>query len=85
MAVPAHLEDAVARLSEAAWRIDRAKAKAFTTETQREWLAALTEYSLALSDIHRFNNESIHEKLHDLIGRLERVSRSWSSAQAPAE
>ena len=85
MAVPAHLEDAVARLSEAAWRIDRAKTQTFTAESQREWLAALTDFSLALSDIQRFNNESIHEKLHDLTGRLDRVSRSWSSAETPAE
>jgi hypothetical protein len=85
MAVPAHLEAAAARLSEASWRIDRAKDKPFTSESQREWLAALTDFSLALSDIQRFNNESIHEKLHDLTGRLERLSRSWSSAQSPAE
>ncbi len=85
MPVPAHLEDAAARLSEASWRIDRAKGKAFTSETQREWLTALTDFSLALSDIQRFNNESIHEKLHDLTGRLDRLSRSWSSSESPAE
>ena len=85
MAVPAHLEDAAARLSKASWRIDRAKGQTFTGESQREWLAALTDFSLALSDIQRFNNESIHEKLHDLTGRLERLSRSWSSAESPAE
>jgi len=85
MAVPAHLEAAAARLSEASWRIDRAKDKPFTSESQREWLTALTDFSLALSDIQRFNNESIHEKLHDLTGRLERLSRSWSSAESPPE
>jgi hypothetical protein len=85
MAVPAHLEEAAARLSEASWRIDQAKAKTFTSEAQREWLAALTDFSLALSDLQRFNNESIHEKLHDLTGRLERLSRNWSSAESPAE
>jgi hypothetical protein len=85
MAIPAHLEDAAARLSEASWRIDRAKEKSFTSDSQKEWLAALTDFSFALSDIQRFNNESIHEKLHDLAGRLERLSRAWSSAGAPTE
>lgn len=85
MPVPAHLEEAAARLSEASWRLDRAKAQPFTSEAQREWLTALTEFALALSDIQRFNNESIHEKLHDLAGRLDRLSRAWPSPDSPAE
>lgn len=85
MAVPAHLEDAAARLSEASWRIERAKEKPLTSASQREWLVALTDFSVALSDIQRFNNESIHEKLHDLTGRLERLSRNWSSGGVPTE
>ncbi|MFZ5876711.1 MAG: hypothetical protein ACOYXU_09910 [Nitrospirota bacterium] len=85
MPIPGHLEEAAARLSEASWRIDQAKAKPFNAETEREWLSALTDYSLALSDIQRFNNESIHEKLHALTGRVERLSRAGSSAELSVE
>jgi hypothetical protein len=85
MPIPAHLEEAAARLNEASWRIDQARTKPLTEDTQREWLAALTEFSLALSDIQRFNNESIHEKLQALTGRLERLSRAASPAEPPLE
>lgn len=33
------------------------------------WLEALTAYCEALADIHTYNNESVHEKLHALAGR----------------
>jgi hypothetical protein len=85
MPIPEHLEEAVARLSEASWRIDQAKAKPFSTETGREWLSALTDFSVALSDIQRYNNESVHEKLHALTGRVERLSRAGSSAELSVE
>ncbi len=85
MPIPAHLEEAAARLSEASWRIDQAKAKPLNPETQREWLSALTDFSVALSDIQRFNNESIHEKLQALGGRLERLSRAGPSAEISVE
>ncbi|HET8759681.1 MAG TPA: hypothetical protein VFN94_01340 [Nitrospiria bacterium] len=85
MPVPAHLEEAAARLSEAVWRIDQAKAKPLSEDTQREWLSALTDFSLALSDIQRFNNESIHEKLQGLDGRVERLTRAGSSAEPPVD
>ena len=70
MSLPKHLEDAVARLKEALFRIEQARAKPLTLENQRDWLNALTDFSLALSDIHEYNNESIHEKLHEIAGRL---------------
>lgn len=34
------------------------------------WLESLTAYCEALADIHTYNNESIHEKLHALAGRM---------------
>jgi hypothetical protein len=34
------------------------------------WLEALTAYCEALADIQTYNNESIHEKLHELAGRV---------------
>ena len=73
MAVPQHLEDAVNRLKDASWRIDQARPKASTIEHLRKWLIALTDFSVALSDIQRYNNESIHEKLHELAGRMKKL------------
>ena len=75
MALPKHLEEAAERLKEASFRIDEARAKPLGPESLGEWLAALTEYALALAEIQQYNNESIHEKLHALAGRvgLEKV------------
>lgn len=70
MSLPEHLTEAVGRLKEASVRIEQARGKPVTLENQQEWLAALTDFSTALSDIHEFNNESIHEKLHEIAGRL---------------
>ena len=69
MAIPKHLDDAVANLKAASFRIDQAREKPLTLETQQEWLAALTDFTGALSDIQEYNNESIHEKLHELAAR----------------
>jgi hypothetical protein len=65
-----HLEQATTRLNEASWRIDQAREKPSTMEILREWLAALTDYTLALSEIPQLNNESIHEKHHEIAGRV---------------
>jgi len=70
MATPKLLEDAAARLDEAAYRIAEVRTQAPTIPVLHEWLSAITEYCLALSDIQRLNNESIHEKLHAIAGRL---------------
>lgn len=75
MSLPKHLEEAAREMEEASFRIDEVRAKPLTLEGLRDWLAALTDYSVAMSDLQRFNNESIHEKLHALAGRvgLEKV------------
>lgn len=70
MAVPKHLEEAVDRLEAAASRIDIAQKMPLTLENLKEWMVGLTDYAKALSDIHRYNNESIHEKLHELAARV---------------
>lgn len=70
MTLPKHLEEAAARLEEASWRIDQAREKPLTLESLQEWLTALTDYAYALNEIHNFNNESVHEKLHLLAGRV---------------
>ncbi len=70
MSVPKHLDQSVAQLREASARIDAARQRPSSLESLREWLEALTEFTSALSDIHSFNNESVHEKLHDLAARV---------------
>lgn len=69
MSLGKQLEQAAVRLKDAARRIEQARAKPASAESQQEWLAALTDYTTALSDIQEFNNESLHEKLHALSGR----------------
>jgi polysaccharide deacetylase 2 family uncharacterized protein YibQ len=70
MAVPKHLDEAVARLKKASARIDTARAKPLTLKNLQQWLAALSDFAAALSDIQSFNNESVHEKLHELAARV---------------
>jgi hypothetical protein len=70
MTVPKHLETAVAKLKEAEFRIDEARQGAVTCENQKLWLEALTDYSQALAEVQAYCNESIHEKLHELAGRI---------------
>jgi hypothetical protein len=70
MAIPKHLDEAVTRLNEASARIDEARAKPLTLENLREWLVGLTNYARAASDVQAFNNESVHEKLHEIAGRV---------------
>jgi uncharacterized protein YukE len=69
MSLGKQLEQAAARMKDAARRIEQARAKPASVESQQEWLAALTDYAAALSDIQEFTNESVHEKLHSLAGR----------------
>jgi hypothetical protein len=70
MALPQHLDDAAARLRVAAARLKEVRQSKTDRPEAREWLEALTDYVLALSDIQSFNNESVHEKLHALADRM---------------
>jgi hypothetical protein len=70
MTVPKHLEEAVSRLTEASPRIERIRARPSSSSKVAEWLEALSDFALAQSDIQTFNNESIHEKLHQLADAL---------------
>jgi hypothetical protein len=70
MAVPKHVDQAAARLQEAGRRIEAIRQQPLSLESAREWLEALTDLSMALSDIQSFNNESVHEKLHQLAARM---------------
>ena len=65
-----HVEEAAGKLREAAQQIALAREGPNTCENQRVWLEALTAYCEALADMHAYNNESVHEKLHALAGRM---------------
>lgn len=70
MTVPKHLNEAAAKLKEASFRIDEARQGPLTCENQTLWLEALTDYCVALSEVQAYCNESVHEKLHELAGRM---------------
>lgn len=70
MSVSRHVEEAAEKLQEAARQIALAREGPATCENQRVWLEALTAYCEALADIQTYNNESVHEKLHELAGRM---------------
>jgi hypothetical protein len=70
MSLAEHLNEAVAKQKDATRRIVAARAKPATPDNLAEWLGALSDFSLALSDIQMFNNESVHEKLHELRERI---------------
>ena len=70
MSLAKHLEEAVERLKNAEFRIEEARNKSASAGELRQWLVALSDFSSALSDIQRYNNESVHEKLHELAERI---------------
>jgi hypothetical protein len=69
MSVAKHLAAAATKLKEASFRIDEARQGPVTCENQKVWLEALTDNCPALSEVQSYNNESVHEKLHELAGR----------------
>lgn len=70
MTVSRHVEEAANKLAEAGREIPLAREGPATSENLKVWLEALTTYCEALADIHTFNNESVHKKLHALAGRI---------------
>lgn len=70
MTVSRHVEEAAGKLQEAARQIALAREGPNSCENQRVWLEGLTVYCEALADLHTYNNESVHEKLHELAGRM---------------
>lgn len=69
MSLPKHLDEAVDRMRDALARVESARAEPSSLESLRDWVAALSDYCVALSDVQTFNNESVHEKLHELAER----------------
>ncbi len=72
MSLARHLEEAAARLDNASTRIRAVREQPPSLESLRDWLAALTDYVRAATDIHAYTNESVHEKLREIAER-ERV------------
>jgi hypothetical protein len=70
MTLPKHLDDAVAKLEQASWQIEQVRAQPVTLENLREWLEGLTNYAKATTEIQQLNNESLHEKIHELASRI---------------
>ena len=70
MTASRHLEKAAGRPQVALALISQVRIGPVTCENQNQWLAPLTDYDQALADIQTYNNESIHEKLHELAGRI---------------
>jgi hypothetical protein len=65
-------------IASAAQRMEVATAK--ITETRNlpptqanlvEWMEALTDYTLALTDLVTYNNESAHEKIQEISARTK--------------
>lgn len=79
MTVSRSVEEAAGKLKEASFRIDEARQGPVTCENQKLWLEALTAYCEALADIQTYNNESVHEKLHALSGRMGLRTFPWST------
>ncbi len=69
MSLAKHLEEAVAKMKDAAARVEEARAQPASLAGLRDWVAALSDFCFALSDVQTFNNESVHEKLHELAER----------------
>ncbi len=70
MPVPNHLEQAANRIQQAQEVIAAMRAAPATLENHARWLEALSDLCAAMLDLQSFNNESVHEKLHLLGGRL---------------
>ena len=70
MSLPKHLEEAAARLEEASFRVAELRSRPPTLEGLQAWLAALTDYCEAISEVQRLDNQSIHEKLHAIAGLI---------------
>ncbi len=71
MSLQHQLEKAADRLEMAGAQVADLRSRGVTAEDDaREWLEALSEMVLALSDIQALNNESVHEKLHAIASRV---------------
>jgi hypothetical protein len=73
MAFDKQLEQAADRLKIASARIEAARSRPSTPDQVHEWLEALTDYVLAMTDLHDVNVEILHENLDHVIQRQRRA------------
>lgn len=74
MALDKQLEKAADRLKISSLRIDEIRSKPASQDQMQEWLAALTDYALASTELHDLNLETLREDMDDLIRRQRRAS-----------
>lgn len=67
MALEKQLQEATDRLRMALLQIDEVRAKPPTQNAMHEWLVALTDYALALAEVHDLNMEALQEGLEDVV------------------
>jgi hypothetical protein len=74
MALNKRLEEAADRLKMASVRIDEIRSRPASQDQMQEWLAALTDYVLAMTELHDLNMETLREDMADFIRRQRRAS-----------
>ena len=74
MALDKQVEKAADRLKIASLRIDEIRSKPASSDQMQEWLAALTDYALAWTELHDLNLETLREDMDDFIRRQRRAS-----------
>jgi hypothetical protein len=74
MALNKRLEEAADRLKMASVRIDEIRSRPASQDQMQEWLAALTDYVLAMTELHDLNMETLREDMDDFIRRQRRAS-----------
>jgi hypothetical protein len=73
MTLEKQLQEATDRLRMASLRIGEVGTKPATQEVMQEWLVALTDYVVALGEVHDLNMEALQERVEDLVQRQRRA------------
>ncbi len=74
MTLDKQLEKAADRLKIASLRIDEIRSNPVSPDQMQEWLAALTDYALASTELHDLNLETLREDMDDFIRRQRRAA-----------
>jgi len=82
MAATKLMEAAAARMETAARKLREAREAPFTPGALKEWLTAVTDYTLALGELQEYSQQSIHEKLQALGRQLHRPVNGGAKRRA---
>jgi hypothetical protein len=76
MSLTEHVEQALTRLEHAERAIRDCREKQATLENVHEWLGHVSDFVLALSEVHELDREALDSGLHQITERigLERLS-----------